>query len=743
MNRESSLLWQQLAFGVSALALCAALLATPGPAFAQDATGETIVLDEVVLTTSSDVTEDTGLYTTEKASIAKGADSLKEVPQTVTVMTQQTLQDQNLTTMADAMAKTPGVVVTQGEGGESSFYSRGFQIKNYQIDGLGTSYDSTYTPDFDMAIYDRLEILRGAEGLFSAAGEPGGTINLVRKRPGDVVRSSASAAIGSWNNYRLEADVGGPLGLDGKLRGRLVGAWQDRDFFYQPSKEEKRVLYGVLEYDLTPSTVVSGGISYQHLKGNRWQGGLPTYTDGTQLGLPRDVALTVDWARRSEKVHEIFASVEHQFSSDWTLNVSAARQRYDFDYLRLNTNGPIDRATGSFGEPSMFSEGNGNHSNVFDVNLSGRFDAWGRDYKLIVGADSRRSYGKQIRYNVLPNTLPGDFGIDDFPGLTLPEPIVGTRNHGWPAWGAKQEGVYARLDMEVSDQLNVIVGGRYGNFDFETTYETYDENGNLSTREVTGWSDSGIFTPYAAVVYKINPDWSAYASVTEIFKPQADKLGHGNQPLDPITGRNYELGAKGTIMDGAVNLSAALYRVERKGEGVRDPGMPDDGSPCCYLAQGEIVSQGIDLEVSGEVKPGWQVFAGYSYNHNEDKGDGLAYHSLTPKHMFKLWTDYNLPGDYSKWTVGGGVTVKSKHANSGTYWLMTPDGWSQPDFKIEQGGYAIWDAHVEYAIDDQWALALNVNNVFDKTYYSTIGTPGGGNWYGEPRNATLTLRGLF
>ena len=266
------------AAGAGAMALGASLLAAPQMVLAQQATADgegadrAVVLDQVTLTATSDATattEGSGSYATPTASIARGATSLKQVPQTVTVVTRQALEDQNLTTMSDAMRKAPGIVVTQGEGGESSFYSRGFQIKNYQIDGLGTSYDSTYTPDFDMAIYDRLEILRGAEGLFSAAGEPGGTINLARKRPTDEIRSSAAMAAGSWNNRRLEADVCGPLGLDGALRGRLVGVWQDRDFFYKPSEEKKRVLYGILEYDLTPSTTISGGISYQHLSGNR------------------------------------------------------------------------------------------------------------------------------------------------------------------------------------------------------------------------------------------------------------------------------------------------------------------------------------------------------------------------------------------------------------------------------------------------------------------------------------------
>lgn len=723
------------------------VLVRPGAAVPAGAGDGAVVLDTVTLRGGSATTEGSGSYATPSASIARGAESLKEVPQSVTVLTSQAIEDQGLTMMSDAMAKTPGIVAITDGMGNPEFHSRGFVINNYQIDGLGTSYDSTFRPDFDLAIYDRLEVLRGAEGLFSAAGEPGGTINLARKRPTDELRSAVTLAYGSWNNRRLEADIGGPLGFDGRLRGRLVGVWQDRDYFYKPADEEKQVLYGILEYDLTPSTTISAGISYQRQDGTMWQRGLPTYTDGSQLGLPRDVALTVDWAKREQTIRELFASVEHRFDSDWTLKLSAARQRFDFDYLNLSLGGPIDPVTGSFGTPSAFSEDDGNHSDGVDLSLSGRFDAWGREYKLTMGADWRRSYGKQLRNRIDTAFPEGEIRLGDFPGLDLPAPVRGRAGSGWPAWGGKQQGIYARLDMQATDRMHVIVGGRYGNYRHSETMEEYDEDGNVTYRDTSWrWSENGIFTPYAAVTYDLTPDWTAYASLTEIYKPQGNTFaGPPDNPtqLDPITGRNYELGAKGAIMGGALNLAAALYRIERQGEKVEDPRYEDELGTY-YLPLGEIVSQGIDLEVSGEVAPGWQVFAGYTYNHNKNTRENAVFSALTPRHMFKLWTDYNLPGDWSKWTFGGGVTVKSRHANSGTYWLRGPDGnWTQPEFEIRQGGYSVWDAHVQYRIDEQWALALNVNNVFDKTYYATIGTPGGGNWYGEPRNATLTLRGRF
>ncbi|MEL5879207.1 TonB-dependent siderophore receptor [Cereibacter sphaeroides] len=705
-----------------------------------------ILLDTISVSGGDAATEGSGSYATGAASVARGADSLKEVPQSVTVMTDKVLEDQNLTMMSEAMAKAPGVVAATDGSGNPQFFSRGFTITNYQVDNLGTAYESTFRPDFDLSIYDRVEVLRGAEGLFSAAGEPGGTVNLARKRPTDERQSSVSLAYGSWNNRRLEADLSGPLTEDGRLRGRMIGAWQDREYFYSPADEEKQVAYGILEYDLTPDTTIHAGATYQHQNGIRWAKGLPTYTDGTQLGLDRGIALNTDWSTRETTTWDMFIGAEHRFSEDWTLNFSAMRQRFDYRYTELSVGGPVDPATGVIGDPGAFSEDAGNHSDAVDLSISGRFEAWGREHKLVAGADWRRSDGKQIR-NLYETSFPdGSLTIGDFPGLDLPPATLTGATTGWPAYGAKQQGVYARLDMAVSDRAHVIVGGRYGNYTHREIAENRDEDGNVTYRDSSfRWRETGIFTPYVGVTYDLTPDWTTYASFTEIYKPQGNTFaGPPENPtqLDPITGRNFELGAKGELMEGRLNVAAALYRIERNGEAVEDTRYGDEDGTF-YLPLGKVVSQGVELEASGEIAPGWQVFAGYTYNQNKNENADAPYHALTPKHMFKLWTEYNLPGDLSKWTVGSGVTVKSKHANTGTYWLMGENGWTQPDFEIRQGGYAVWDAHVNYQVDDRWSVALNVNNLLDKTYYATLSVPNGGNWYGEPRNATLTLRGRF
>lgn len=232
------------------------------------ASGEMMQLTPVTVTGTSltdGVTEGTGSYTTSQSSYGKGQ-TLKELPQTVTVMTHERIQDQALKTLDDVLVYTPGITVQQESTASSSFYSRGFQITNFQIDGnspmLSLPIDQIYagglnTSQLDLAMFDSVEVLRGSDALYGTSGESGGAINLVRKKPTKRFQMNALAHAGSWNNYRGELDVGGPIMADGRIRGRLVGVYEDRKYFYDIAKSDKYLFYGIVEADITNSTLLS------------------------------------------------------------------------------------------------------------------------------------------------------------------------------------------------------------------------------------------------------------------------------------------------------------------------------------------------------------------------------------------------------------------------------------------------------------------------------------------------------
>ncbi len=206
--------------------------------------------------------------------------------------------------------------------------------------------------------------------------------------------------------------------------------------------------------------------------------------------------------------------------------------------------------------------------------------------------------------------------------------------------------------------------------------------------------------------------------------------------LDPLKGRNLEVGVKGELFNGKVNTSLALFRIEQRNRAEADLVNICTSGTECYFSAGKVRSEGLDAEISGEVAPGWQLFAGYTLNNfkylDQTSIAGVMFASTySPRHMLRAWSDYRLSGALQKWSVGGGVNFQTESSRT------------TRDVKVAQGAYALWSARAAYQIDRNWTAALSVTNLLDKRYYQTVGAPAWGNFYGEPRKAQLTLRARF
>ncbi len=241
---------------------------------------------------STDVTatEGSGSYATNAVSIGgKTPTNPREVQQSVSVLTAERIKDQNINNLTDAMAQSTGITLVQSDGTQTNIYSRGFEIKNVQTDGGAAGYVNGYGSWLlpDMAAYDHVELLRGADGLFAGTGDAGGTVNLVRKRPLDHNQIVVDLSGGSWNHYRAQLDATGPIGWGGRLRARVVAARESQDYFYDIAWKRSYAFYGIVEVDLTPSTLVSVGANIQDVDNNPFYYGLPRYSTGADLGLPR------------------------------------------------------------------------------------------------------------------------------------------------------------------------------------------------------------------------------------------------------------------------------------------------------------------------------------------------------------------------------------------------------------------------------------------------------------------------
>lgn len=242
--------------------------------------------------------------------------------------------------------------------------------------------------------------------------------------------------------------------------------------------------------------------------------------------------------------------------------------------------------------------------------------------------------------------------------------------------------------------------------------------------------DKDAFVPYAGLLYDINENYTAYVSYTGIFNPQ-DKQDRNGNWLDPLEGKAYEAGIKGEFLEGRLNASAAVFQINQDNLAQDDVGylVPGTLNQASRAANGTR-SRGFDLEVSGEVSPGWNVAAGWSHWIARD-GDGSPIQTDQPRSLVRLFTTYRLPGDWNRLTVGGGVNWQSH-----VYTIANgPNG----EERVGQGSYALVNLMARYRFDKRLSAQLNVNNLMDRKYYSQIGFYSQGAW-AAGRSATLTMR---
>ncbi|MBL8271771.1 TonB-dependent siderophore receptor [Steroidobacter sp.] len=683
---------------------------------------------------------------------SKAGQSLRETPKSVTVVTRERIEEQNLTSLVDALNQTTGVTLTPYSPVDVFFFSRGFRVQTIQIDGGAPAYTGGFgsflTPD--MAVYDHVEMLRGVDGMYTGAGEPGGVINLVRKRALSTPTVNVNVSAGRWNFGRTELDLTGPITSDGRLRGRIVGAYENKDYFYDRAESEKTIFFGTVEYDLTPSTLVAVGANYERRKEDGYFiQGFPRYLDGRDLKLPRSKSLAPDWSLWHFTTKEAFARVEQDYGTG-KLKLNVTRIEQESANQQFISYGAVDPVTltgpVSYGRSSSFDS----TQNLIDLSATGGFELFGRQHNYTIGADySAIDGGGQKGYSMTGYDYPGP-AIDvfaPFDPAQFPEPDL-VLNSYYPENGQKQHGYYATLGVQLAEPLRLTLGGRYGQYEYEQIYQPVSA-GVYGAPSRTFFKDSK-FIPSAALSWNFAADWTAYASYAETFRVQANMLQAPlpGTPLDPVTGDGYEFGVKGEI--GKFNAAFAVYRVERNGQGVADPAYPftpgSDGSNCCYLRQANVTSEGFDAEVSGTITRGLQLFAGYTYNTSKFEGDqsgfydaGAYFLSVTPKHMAKVWSTWNLPFGDARWTINSGVVAQTDSYIEG----VALSGGQFVPFRTTQGTYAVWNASVQYKLSDTWSVGVYGDNLLDRRYYSVLGSIDTENSYGTPRSYVVTLRGRW
>ncbi|VGO07608.1 TonB-dependent siderophore receptor [plant metagenome] len=672
------------------------------------------------------ITEGTGAYTTGPMGTAtKLPLTARETPQSVSVVTRQQIEDRGFQTLDDVARDATGLTTRQFGGGErTQFFTRGFEITSFLADGVPLAYDYDSQGVATMAMYDHIEILRGPAGLMTGAGNPSGTLNLVRKRPGATPQFSVTTSLGSWDNYRGEIDGGGALNQSGTVRARGVVAYQDSDTFKKAYEHQRQLYYGTLEWDLGTRTTLSVGGYYnrEDNPGADWNG-LPTRRDGSFYRFHRSTRLTPDWAYWDKESTSLFAEIDHRFANGWTGRLTGRTLKARMDMLGTYLY-PLE-------DSENFGQGGGKYlyektQYSLDGYLSGPFTLLGRQHELVLGGSLRKNRdddgpgGWPTDYNEIVDPLAWDSSAVPMPAFTMP----------WSRKGhQKQASGYATTRLSLADPLTLMLGARVDTYEYEMTLRSGAFVGHDS------YKVSNEITPYAGIVYDLDGRHSVYASWSSIFQPQ-EYLSATGALLDPVKGRNLEAGVKGEYYDGRLTASAAVFQINQRNlPNALERALCANPSMDCYAQAGEVRSRGVEFELAGALMPNWQIMAGYTYNvskylKDSDAGQaGQPYDTQTPRHLFKVSTMVTLPGDWNAWRIGGAARTQSPI--------------SRPQYRVRQPGYTVFDAVVAYQASANLDLRLNVYNLFDKYYYQAIGSTQDNNHFGAPRSFLLTAKYTF
>lgn len=672
-----------------------------------------------------------GYLVNQNSSATKLDLALKDTPQAISILSAEQLQDFGLTNINLALDQATGVNVERIETDRTYYNARGFDITNFQVDGLGLPFTGGgIEGDLDTALYERVEIIRGANGLMSGVGNPSATVNMVRKRPGADFAANVKASYGSWANTRLEGDVQGAL-TEG-LNARAVLVKEDKDSYLDRYNHDKTVGYVVASAALGDSTQLTFGHSTQDSQGNGGMWGALTlhYGDGSRINYDRSASTSANWSYWQVKDNRSFVELAHQLNDDWKLVTSyqlmKVEEAGDLFYVYVSAPNGIDPTTGlgSTGYGSFY--GKDENTQFGDVYLQGKFSLGGRQHELVTGLNiADREYTDISLYDFSTG-----LGFPAMPALTswngdTPLPSFKDGQSGSDV-DADQKALYSVVRWDLADSLKLITGARW--IDAEVAGTSYGVDQTMA--------DDGV-VPYIGAVYELTPQVSLYASHTAIFQMQKER-DENRQLLPAIDGKALELGLKASLFDDKALLSFAAFDIDQQNLAVfeKDVADPQLGLYKVYKAADGIQSKGFELELAGSLTDQLQLSG--SLTSIDIDGNELV-KGYTPERVAKFAAVYQLPqlpgarvGLNYRWQSEISRkqgTVAAGYANAGQ------------DIVTTQKAYGLLGLMASYDINGQWQIQANANNVTDETYLNSLYWAQA--YYGAPANYSLSVSYQF
>lgn len=674
-------------------------------------------------------TLDTVLVVSQRADrVSNGATNLdlaiKETPQSISVVTAEQMQEFGADTVNEALQLATGLNVEDAETNRTYYMARGFDILSTQVDGVGMPNNwGVVVGAIDSFAYEKVEVIRGANGLLTGVGNASGTINYVRKRPTNDAQGSLGLSYGSWNTQRIEADYSAPLSKDGRWAGRVVAAYQRGDSYVDLLHDDRRLAYGVIDGQVGDNTTVAFGYSYQKADsdGAMWGGLALANNDGTQAEFPRSATTAQDWSYWNTEDKSAFLEVSHALGGDWMLKGTYNYRDSDGDeklFYAWNQEG-LDPLTheGITASPGRYADMGETH--YVDVSLSGGFQAFGRTHELVLGVAEARSSTQTDTWDVINDVEAGDpdpyapMPAFPYPGNVIPEPIWGPR-YVYESGDQNLRRLYGAARFALGDRMKAIVGFNQAR---------YHREGGDSWGSAYSQTESK-FSPYAGLTFDITDRVMAYASYSDIYQPQ-DQYDIDLHMLDPTKGVTVELGVKADWLDGRLLTSLALFSAEQENLATL-AGVTDDLT--WYYEGKDVESRGVEFEVTGKLGEHVDLVFGYTAL-KLDGVDGSDTYLHVPRRTANLALVTRLP---SMPSVSLGVSGR---------WQSKTANWDDGEIAlIHQGAYGVANLFGKWEVSDTLSLRANIDNIADRKYLTSMYYVG---YYGAPRNYSLSLDWKF
>ncbi|HYG07086.1 MAG TPA: TonB-dependent siderophore receptor [Stenotrophomonas sp.] len=658
--------------------------------------------------------------------VSSGATNLdlpiKETPQSISEVSSQQMQQFGATSVNEALRLATGIQVEEWETNRTTYTSRGFDIENTQIDGVGLPNGwGVATSATDTFGYEKLEVIRGANGLLTGVGNAAGTINYVRKRPTNVEQGQVGVSYGTWGTTRVQADYSTPFTDDGRWAGRVVAAHEEGDSWLRDKSDQRDFFYGVVDGQVGENGTLAAGYSWQKTQtdGTMWGALTFMYADGTQAEWPRSASTTQDWTMWDTRTQTGFLEYTHQLAADWQLKVSYNYRRTDNDaklFYATDINGTgLEPGTnlGLYGYPWGGPDQTTAH--LGDARINGRYMLFGREHELMFGVGYARSetINREYAQAMCGDAACGYLPMPAFPwaGNVIPEPVWGEAST-YGTLNQRLKRVFGATRLSLTDQLKAIVGFNYA------SYHRDGDNYGVAFDQTEGKT-----SPYAGLTYDFNEHVLGYVSYSDIYQPQ-DQTDINDRYLDPTKGSNYEAGVKADWLDKRLLTTLAVFKAEQDGlaTGI---GYNEHGQ--FYYAGVDVESKGVEFEATGKLSDNVDLVFGYTAL-KLTGADGDDTYRWVPRRTANLMLSARLPA-YSALSFGIGGRWQSAISNVET-----------SGFAVHQDSYAVLNGFVAWDVLPNATLRFNVRNITDEKYINTLRYAG---YYGAPRNYTLSFDWRF